>query len=128
MPDGYLAELSADQQVTLWESILTGQETSVLVAGEGVAGIVAFAPGTGDIRALYVDPARFRRGIGTQLLATAHEQLAAAGRDETTLWVLEGNEAGFAFYERHGYERDNAIAIHEPTGLAQIRMARQIRQ
>jgi ribosomal protein S18 acetylase RimI-like enzyme len=128
MADAYLADLSVEQRVALWETILADGETSVLVAGEGVEGFVAFNPRTGEIGALYVAPARFREGVGSALLAAAHDALVAAGRRESTLWVVEGNEPAFAFYERHGYVRDNAIALHEPTGLEQIRMARQVRE
>ncbi len=69
-----------------------------------------------------MDPPRFRTGVGTALLAAAHERLAHV--PETVLWVLEGNDGARAFYERHGYAPDNATALHEPSGAIQVRMAR----
>jgi ribosomal protein S18 acetylase RimI-like enzyme len=125
MPDQYLAELSVAQRVALWETILSDGQTVVLVAsggGDPIAGFVAFNPEKGEIGALYVDPPRLRSGVGTALLAAVHERLA--GKPEIVLWVLDGNDAARAFYERHGYEADHATALHEPTGALQVRMAR----
>jgi ribosomal protein S18 acetylase RimI-like enzyme len=123
MRDEYLAALSVEQRAEMWETIISDGETTVLVAGPGIAGFVAFNERTGEIGALYVDPARFRTGVGTALLAAAHERMAA--RPEVVLWVLQGNDAARAFYERHGYVTDNATALHEPTGAVQVRMARR---
>jgi ribosomal protein S18 acetylase RimI-like enzyme len=126
MPDAYLDGLSVDERTALWETILTDGETTVLIAGPGIAGFVAFNARKGEIGALYVDPPRFRTGIGTELLAAAHERMAHL--PEVVLWVLEGNDAARAFYERHGYTADNATALHEPTGALQVRMARSLRE
>jgi GNAT superfamily N-acetyltransferase len=113
MPDAYLAELSVDDG-----------ETVVLIArGDPIDGFVAFNPEKAEIGALYVNPPRFRTGVGTALLEAVHERLA--GKPEAVLWVLEGNDAARAFYERHGYESDHATALHEPSGALQVRMARQ---
>jgi ribosomal protein S18 acetylase RimI-like enzyme len=128
MPDEYLDELSIAQRVALWETILADGETTVLVASDGdaIAGFVAFNAEKAEIGALYVDPQRFRTGVGTALLTAVHERLAH--KAEVVLWVLEGNEAARAFYERHGYEVDDATAIHGPTGAVQVRMARTTRE
>ena len=89
-----------------------------------IDGFIAFDPATNEIGALYVAPQRFRQGIGTALLNAAHEALGGS----TALWVLEGNDAAFAFYARHGYTRDGATTIHEPTGLTEVRLTRQTRE
>jgi ribosomal protein S18 acetylase RimI-like enzyme len=124
MPDAYLDGLAVADRVALWETILVDGVTVVLIApGEPIAGFVAFNPSTGEIGALYVDPTRFRTGVGSALLAAAHERLAE--HPEVVLWVLDGNEAARAFYGRHGYEADNATALHEATGAVQVRMARR---
>jgi ribosomal protein S18 acetylase RimI-like enzyme len=122
MPDAVLDALSVEDRVALWETILVDGRTVVLVAGDPIDGFVAFNPEKAEIGALYVDPARFRSGVGTTLLAAAHERLA--GRPEVVLWVLEGNDAARTFYERHGYRADNATAVHEASGAVQVRMAR----
>ena len=119
VPDDVLAALSVDQRQTQWEAILQDGRTTVLVTDD-VAGLVAFEPDTRVIRALYVDPARFRTGVGSALLAAAHEAL----QDDVALWVLDGNEKAMAFYRRHGYELDGARAAHDSTGVEQLRMTR----
>jgi ribosomal protein S18 acetylase RimI-like enzyme len=125
VPDAYLERLSVDERAAMWETILRDGETTVLVAGDGerIDGFVAFHAARGEIGALYVDPPRFRAGIGTALLSAAHERLG--DKPAVALWVLDGNHAARAFYERHGYEPDGAPTIHGATGAAQVRMTRR---
>jgi ribosomal protein S18 acetylase RimI-like enzyme len=122
--DEVLDGLSVDQRAELWNGILADGETVVLIArGDPVAGFIAFKPDTGAIGALYVDPSRFRRGVGTALLTAAHERMQDT--PEVVLWVLEGNDAARAFYERHGYEADDAKTLDERTRAEQRRMVRK---
>jgi ribosomal protein S18 acetylase RimI-like enzyme len=123
MPDAHLDGQSVEERCTLWETLLTDGETTVLVADHPIAGFVSFDARKGWIGALYVDPTRLRSGVGTALLAAAHDHLA--DRPEVVLWVLQGNTPAFAFYARHGYEADGGTAIHEPSGSLQLRMARK---
>jgi ribosomal protein S18 acetylase RimI-like enzyme len=125
VPDAYLAELSVEERTAMWEMILSDSETTVLVATheERIDGFVAFHAQRAEVRALYVDPPRFRTGVGTALLEAAHERLSH--KPEIVLWVLQGNDVARAFYEGHGYAVDNATAIHEATGAVQVRMARR---
>jgi GNAT superfamily N-acetyltransferase len=120
VPDWYLARQSVDKRYAQWQEILADPSGTVLVAGE-IDGFIAFEPETREIRALYLAPAKFRQGIGTQLLHAAHDQLDG----DTALWVFEGNERALAFYARHGYQRDGATNVHEPTGLTEVRMTRE---
>jgi ribosomal protein S18 acetylase RimI-like enzyme len=62
--------------------------------------VVAFiALGAASVEHLYVDPAHWRRGIGTVLLG--HAQAARPGGLD--LWVFQRNTVAIAFYERHGF-------------------------
>ena len=64
-----------------------------------VAGFVALDDD--EVTWLYVDPARYRRGIGRALLR--HAVAAATGpRVETT--VLAGNDAALGLYRSEGFE------------------------
>jgi ribosomal protein S18 acetylase RimI-like enzyme len=71
---------------------------SVAVVDGVVAGFLALGPGR--VEHLYVDPAYWRRGIGTRLLRAA-QAARPAGLD---LWVFQRNGAAIAFYERHGFQ------------------------
>ena len=126
--DEILAGLSVEQRRETWETIVGDGRTTVLVAGEPPAGFVAFLADGGEIGAPYVDPERFRAGVGSALLEAAHEAIERAGRDEAVLWVLAGNEPAFAFYARHGYAPDGATAPDESTGRERVRLARQTRR
>ena len=76
------------------------------------------APSTAEISALYIDPSRWRSGVGRALLAEALARLRAAEWSEVTLWVLAGNAPARAFYERFGFAADGAEVEHVPSGVA----------
>ncbi len=123
VPDAYLERRSVERRCPQWQEILANPGSSVLVAGD-IDGFIAFEPETREIRALYIAPERFRDGVGTALLQAAHETLDG----DTALWVFEGNERALAFYARHGYARDGATHVHEPTGLIEVWLTRQTRE
>ena len=90
------------------EAFLTLAETAegeglfdgaVWVAEEpsGIAGFVALHDD--EVTWLYVDPARYRRGIGRALLRHA---VAAAGR-RVEVTVLDGNPGALALYRSEGF-------------------------
>ncbi len=108
VPQAYLDRLMVtDARVAWLTDRLEDQDAQTLVAVEGKA-VVGMAvhgpgrdpdlPGLRELYALYVHPSHWRRGTGTELLA-------ACGPVDM-LWVLEGNERGRAFYERHGFRPD----------------------
>ena len=84
------------------------------VAEEGGA-VVAFAIGnarTGNIWALFVDPAYQGRGHGARLHHTMVEWLWSQGLD--TLWLSTGTETkARAFYERRGWRDAGAYGSVE---------------
>jgi ribosomal protein S18 acetylase RimI-like enzyme len=62
--------------------------------------VVAFiAVGDARVEHLYVDPAHWRRGIGSALLGHAQECCP----DGLDLWVFARNAVAIGFYERHGF-------------------------
>jgi GNAT superfamily N-acetyltransferase len=54
----------------------------------------------GELWMLYVAPSHWGRGFGYAPLRDAEEALAARGRRDLALWVLEGNDRACSFYER----------------------------
>jgi ribosomal protein S18 acetylase RimI-like enzyme len=72
------------------------------------------AEGLGEVYALYVDPERYRGGVGRMLMADARDRLADAGFTEAILWVLQGNDRARRFYEGEGWVPDGATREENP--------------
>jgi GNAT superfamily N-acetyltransferase len=62
----------------------------------------------GEIRSLFVAAGRWRRGVGSALLAAALESLHDQGYTQASLWSFDANERANAFYEVNGFTRDGA--------------------
>jgi ribosomal protein S18 acetylase RimI-like enzyme len=136
VPDAYLDALSVDERERMWREHLDAWPTWVAIA-EGT--IVGFAnggagrdedapPSTGELYAIYVEPSRFGRGIGRQLHDRVVDELRERGFTEATLWVLEGNARGRAFYERMGWAPDGETKTDERPGatLHEVRYRRAL--
>ncbi|MBS0584637.1 MAG: GNAT family N-acetyltransferase [Proteobacteria bacterium] len=87
--------------------------TLVAVADGAICGFATTAPARdadlaecGELSALYVDPARWNRGVGTALVRAARARLRAQGLREAVLWLLAGNLRGDRFYRRDGWHAD----------------------
>jgi GNAT superfamily N-acetyltransferase len=94
---------------------------ALLAESDGApVGMAAYGPDRPDgtraeLYALYVIPEHWSAGIGRRLLEQVIDELRAEGYAEISLWVLEGNARGRAFYERTGFtERERAV--HERYG------------
>jgi GNAT superfamily N-acetyltransferase len=136
VPDAVLDGLSVDHRERGWRERLgrPGDDASFTLVAEcdgAVAGFCAVsAPsrdddaddGTAEIAAIYVEPARWRTGVGGALLHAALDALRADGWREVTLWVLEANTRGRAFYARLGFELDGAAQSLEELEAREIRM------
>lgn len=105
-----------------------------LMEGEIVGNCFAVSPPRDDdlgpevteLVAIYVDPGRWRQGIGSALLAAAQDRAGHTGRTEMSLWTLTENAAAQAFYERHGWRPDGAEQIHPVAEAPAIRMRRPL--
>jgi GNAT superfamily N-acetyltransferase len=130
VPDEVLAALDPAERAAAWRERLP--DTTALVAEydgavAGFAGVATPArelhePATGEITTLYVDPERWRRGIGRALVDAAAAELRDAGCDEAVLWVLERNDAARAFYAAVGFTPDGARHPDPFTGLPEVRL------
>jgi ribosomal protein S18 acetylase RimI-like enzyme len=127
IPDAVLDTLSVDGREQRWREILDGPpgaRTIVATSGGDIAGfcsVVAPArdddlpPGAAEVAAIYVDPARWRAGVGRALLDAALDTLRADGAGTVVLWLLEGNDRALGFYEACGFRADGT-AKTEPVG------------
>jgi len=99
---------------------------SLVAEHEGaVAGFVTFGPyrigqdmdnldpEVGEILAIYVDPDRWRGGVGSVLIRAAFE---AIEQPEVRLWVLAENKQAQGFYRKHGLRPDGATSLFRPRG------------
>jgi len=66
-----------------------------------------------ELWAIYVDPVFMREGLGAELLEFCEKEALRRGRKAVTLWVLEDNAIGRAFYGRHGYRPDGSSKVLE---------------
>jgi len=60
----------------------------------------------GEVRAFFVRPASWRRGVGSALMRAALQWLGEVGYAEATVWSFDANDRANAFYEHHGFRRD----------------------
>jgi L-amino acid N-acyltransferase YncA len=139
--DAVLDGLSVERRERGWREILgrtdeRGSFTLVAERDGAVAGFCAIAAPsrdddaderTAEVTAIYVEPAQWRAGTGAALLREALDALRADGWREATLWVLEDNAAGRAFYERLGFAADGAAQDLAELGAREIRMRAALR-
>jgi ribosomal protein S18 acetylase RimI-like enzyme len=112
VPSTFLGSLSVEERERVWRQNLKQATSETWVAEEGghVLGWISAArsrdldalPKTGEVWAIYVDPAHWRRGLGRCLWHAAEGHLEASGFSEITLWVLKTNAQAIAFYESIG--------------------------
>ena len=135
--DGYIDLLLSERaaRIERWRGILAADSgaTRTWVAeragalagfcGTGPAQDEDAAPGTGEVRALYLRPEVVGTGVGRILFAHAVTNLRERGFDPLTLWVLRENVRARRFYEAAGWRPDGAekVEIRPDTELAEVR-------
>ena len=131
-PD-FLAGLSVDAREIAWRSMLEGDEDGKAPTwlaerdGRPIGFLAAGPPRDEDvplpaaeIYAVYVLPEAWRSGVGRALLTAAVAHWRAEGVEALTLWVLESNARGRAFYEALGWSPDGARQSVEIGGTATL--------
>jgi GNAT superfamily N-acetyltransferase len=84
-------------------------------------------PEAAELVAMYVDPDRWREGVGKALMEAALERLAGLPYEDAVLWTFKENDRAIAFYERHGWRPDGAEKIHPRTGEPAVRYRRALK-
>jgi ribosomal protein S18 acetylase RimI-like enzyme len=90
-----------EERVPAWREHIAGGGVRVFDQDGTVVGYSAVADD--ELKSLYVDPAAQGAGVGSRLLADAHERIRSAGHARAWLYVYAENAHGCAFYERHGW-------------------------
>lgn len=93
----------ADHGGAFWVAHLDGK----LVGTCGVFPVDA-ATGTFELRKMYLRPAARGHGVGTKLLETAVAWVRARGGTRIGLDTIEEMTRAIAFYEAHGFVRDDS--------------------
>lgn len=78
-----------------------------------------------QVHRLYVHPLRQRQGIGRSLLSRATARLQGQGMVEVTLWVLESDSGGRAFYKHLGWQSDGSRRFDGATDVRYRRLVRE---
>jgi RimJ/RimL family protein N-acetyltransferase len=107
VPDDYLDSLQDDR----WSKRFTDLDKFLIVTeNDEIIGVTKYSPARdiyypdwGEIVAIYLLPSHYHRGIGTQLIRAAVNELQSLGFDKIYLWVLEENRAARSFYEKNGF-------------------------
>ncbi len=142
IPQEYLDGLDIPQRVVMWQQILASvrwPSGGVLVAEDDreVAGFVSFSPSgdddkgrspIGEIKAIYLAPTAWGKGLGRELMIAALAGLRAVGSAQATLWVLASNQRACRFYEAAGFKPDGAVKLDDSRGfvLREVRYRRLI--
>jgi L-amino acid N-acyltransferase YncA len=113
LPAAYLAAIRPEDRAERFEKVLSSG--SLLLVAESEGTIAGFISGgkcrdklhpdyDGEVYAIYVDPATVKQGVGTKLMRSLEEHLAAEGMTGIVAWMLKGNEAKY-FYEGLGGQK-----------------------
>jgi ribosomal protein S18 acetylase RimI-like enzyme len=134
----YLASLDPVARTPIWAERLASAPARTVVAERAghIVGFVTFGaaqdadatPAVGQIFAIYIDEDSQGTGVGRALIVHALQTLAAEGRCEATLWVLETNALARTFYERGGWRPDGATQDEHlgSTSLHEVRYRRPL--
>lgn len=103
--------------VARWERDLgAGGDWRAATVGETVVGFAGTGPsrdpvvvGLAELHTIAVDPAWWRAGIGSRLMADAVARMEQAGYPRAVLWTVAGYRRGRAFYERTGWRASGEV-------------------
>ena len=118
MPDDVLNALDVEERARGWRNRLDLPNFDAFVAE--LSGIIGFCtlvpsrdvdalPHVGEISAIYVNPSRWRQGVGRRLVAAAVSQAQSRRFDRISLWVLCANDGARSFYDSLGFQHDGNI-------------------
>ena len=79
-----------------------------------------------ELVAIYVDPGRWRQGMGRALMERSIQEAARRGYEEIVLWTFERNGRARAFYDELGWRDDGKRRPHRASGAATLRFRRSL--
>ncbi|MDE3062338.1 MAG: GNAT family N-acetyltransferase [Acidobacteriota bacterium] len=125
--DEYLDRLRAEDRAARYDFSHVDPlkpHTTVAIEGDKVCGFVTVGPARdaamknfGELLALYVDPDRWKRGVGGALVRAGRERLMEQGYRNAYLWLLSGNLRAGRFYVRDRWIRDGTQRMEVVWGV-----------
>ena len=79
-----------------------------------------------ELVAIYVEPAFWRSGLGSELAHAAISEARDRSYSEMMLWTFETNRRALAFYRALGWEPDGGKRPHRATGVPTVRLRRDL--
>lgn len=137
LPDHYLEAMNRRRLAARWRRRVgarSGERVLVAERGEVIAGFATLSPTirepgfAGEVSMLYVRPELEGSGVGSQLLGTALDQLAAVPLFWAVIWVVEANTRAIEFYRRHGLRLDGGRRVDRlgGRGVSVVRCAKPL--
>lgn len=106
LPQAFLDALTTEIVLPKWQSDFNDPASSLFVAtrGDQLGGFLQLAHGRPEVMSLYVDPAIWRLGVGSLLLAAAESVMKERGNFTAVLWTARDSDQSRRFYEGRGWE------------------------
>jgi RimJ/RimL family protein N-acetyltransferase len=134
VPDSVLDRLSVERRAAVWRETIKrpgDERVWVVERDRRVIGFAATSPardddvaaGTGEVAAIYLDPAAWSTGLGRQLFGAAVDDLGRRKFGPLVLWVLTANRRARRFYEAAGWRPDGTTRMldFDGTPIEEIR-------
>lgn len=117
LSDACLEDLSVENRAPVHKRWIAEKRFGVYVYEDSDTGIIKGMMGIGmsedddkkdafELHFIYVDPDYLRMGIGSEMLRFFEQKGREQGCQAFVIWVLEENEMGRSFYEKHNYRLD----------------------
>jgi GNAT superfamily N-acetyltransferase len=126
-PDEYLDSLRAEERASRYSLGSTepdAPEMLLAIDDGAIHGFVSIGPSrdtdvptAGELRALYIDPLYWEKGVGRLLMTHAYTRLRARGFEEAILWLLIGNRRAERFYRTDEWEPDGSRRQEDMWGV-----------
>ena len=127
-----LRDLSVENRIPVHQRWIAEKRFGIYVYEDADTGIIKGMMGIGmcedddkkgafELHFLYVDPDYVRTGIGSELLRFFEQKGREKGCPEYIVWVLEENNMGKSFYEKHSYCADGKEKLFKRWNKREIR-------
>ena len=133
VPEEHLfKEFTVERRIPVYESWIGEKRFELYVYEDSGSGVIKGMMGIGrcededkenafELHFIYVDPDYLRLGIGSEMLMLFEKKGKERGFEEFVIWVLEENQLGKSFYEKHNYSLDGKEKIFKRWNKREIR-------